>query len=82
MEMEESGQPSSGAVEMPTSEHSDVVENAKVVLRNGSVQVLEALWRTEASECQRGYDCWTVGLVSWPTNRCDLSTTFPFEIMF
>jgi hypothetical protein len=42
MEIEESGQPCSGAVEMPTSEHSDVVENAKVALRNGSVQVLEA----------------------------------------
>jgi hypothetical protein len=57
MEMEEGGQPRSGAVEMLVT-----------ALQNESVWVLEAFWRTEASKCWRGYDYWAVGLVSRPAN--------------
>jgi hypothetical protein len=38
------------------SGHSDIVENAEAA-RQRAVIVLEALWRTEASKCWRGYDC-------------------------
>ena len=57
MEMEEGRRPCSGAVDMPVT-----------ALQNGSVRVLEAFWRTEVSECWRGYDCWAIGLVSWVAN--------------
>ena len=56
-EMEEGGWPRTGAMEMPAGGHSDVVENAEAALRsavtalrNGSVRVLEAFWRTEVSK--------------------------------
>jgi hypothetical protein len=50
MEIEEDGRPRSGMVEMPASGHSDIVENAEAA-RHRVIIVLEALWRTEASEC-------------------------------